>query len=1462
MPHIKSIRLVNVHFNNATQFYDDFMLELNGYNTTYDLENGGGKSLLLLMILQTVLPKTSLRREKPISLIFQGGKDRTSHVAVEWILEEGSGYKYLLTGFSARKRKGSAEQSGKEAPDEEETLQTGDVEHLNWCVFYSDHKATGIKASPLAVSDSGKKAYASFEDIRRYIQQMKQKGLPAEIFDKIEQYQHFIATHSLIAAEWNIIRGINSGENNIESYFRQNATSRKLIENLFVKIVEDMEALNRGDKSHNENLLLADTLIEIRVKLNEYLKHKGNMAEFEKIKEYFLEFGRRNEELLQAFGAYETYRQQARAVRHFLGSKMVELEQDRTEALTKLRFNVKSRDEGQDLHKLLEAGLVTWQKEGHELVRRQWEQDREQLADRQAKLEDEWNRLRSWEDYGDYRAEKEQLQAIQKRLETLARDREGLQTDYQMAGSHLRFLLEKQFAEHEAMYDRTLQARKDLATAQKDKQHEIIELTRQETERKSAFDKFKQDETKLMASQKELNGFFLRRGETDALLCAEQALQELEAQSQGYEQESIAINQEIEMIDSRVRSLEQQELKLEGEVGTRIAVKREHELWLAKYEQAKNAMHEKMARFGKSTLAEYRQELENLLSNSRLEKLEQEIEAGRLQQKKQLSESRDYYVPNEEILAMAGKLNVKCEYVQAGIDWIASTSTAEKAQLLQRLPYLPFSVVVDRLSFEKLKAGRLKLDIASDYPVPIVNLDTIRQPEVAASDGVYYLCSFAELVLDSQKYRQYIQTVDELLIKTRHQMEEIDETVRTIGNDLLEVSNFYAIYPPDQIESVRNQIKTSVSEIEALNTQRQAINEGISSASKKRKSLVDRLSELLILVGECQEKIVKLTAVMEVEKNLISTRQQLSAAQHALAEVSEKITANRKVAEELEQRHQAVEGEFETVIIARTGIQEEKKLVDGFAVLANTLPLTHVRAEFKALKEAVSGQIAEETDLQRQAGEHERRMNTLKYKSKRDCGGDLEAIEVSERNGALIIIPSQAQITAAAGAAQDNAKQLKAAETAIQVQNLAIEKLAGKLTEIVKALPSDSVGPFPRYNSEEQYQQEMETAGQLIASYEQAVAQVNEELKRLNDTIGRLANQAELYDAFIEREGVPHGEGVAAEAKDFRVFEKEYVHLRDNVASQCSKWDNRLTMIGGETAEFVMGESLAELRKIGKPVSAEQCLGRQKAFAEYVANIEEQIRKIGNDILQLESYQQDFTRRCMQRAELVLGHLQKLQALSKIEVYGRRINMIELRLPEFEETEKALRMKSHIHAIIRDIGEEGSIDRKSIVARLSVKELLAQIVNMDKAAVHLYKIESIPENSRFYRWENAIGSEGQNNSLYFVFAACLISFIRMLSITHTAVRTKKVIIADNPFGATSAVYLWEPMFKILQQNDVQLIAPGHRIPREITSRFGVSYLLNQDILDDGRRRVVVKDVRVEEDAAVLRYIEPEQLTFF
>jgi ABC-type Mn2+/Zn2+ transport system ATPase subunit len=66
MPHMNRIRVVNVAFNDAKSFFDDLRMSLAGKSTTYDLENGGGKTVLLMMLLQTVIPNTSLREDKPL----------------------------------------------------------------------------------------------------------------------------------------------------------------------------------------------------------------------------------------------------------------------------------------------------------------------------------------------------------------------------------------------------------------------------------------------------------------------------------------------------------------------------------------------------------------------------------------------------------------------------------------------------------------------------------------------------------------------------------------------------------------------------------------------------------------------------------------------------------------------------------------------------------------------------------------------------------------------------------------------------------------------------------------------------------------------------------------------------------------------------------------------------------------------------------------------------------------------------------------------------------------------------------------------------------------------------------------------------------------------------------------------------------------------------------------------------
>ena len=53
MPSINRIRVNNVKYNFGTQQYDDFTMRMYGKNTLYDLANGGGKSILMLLSFRT-----------------------------------------------------------------------------------------------------------------------------------------------------------------------------------------------------------------------------------------------------------------------------------------------------------------------------------------------------------------------------------------------------------------------------------------------------------------------------------------------------------------------------------------------------------------------------------------------------------------------------------------------------------------------------------------------------------------------------------------------------------------------------------------------------------------------------------------------------------------------------------------------------------------------------------------------------------------------------------------------------------------------------------------------------------------------------------------------------------------------------------------------------------------------------------------------------------------------------------------------------------------------------------------------------------------------------------------------------------------------------------------------------------------------------------------------------------------
>ena len=61
---------------------------------------------------------------------------------------------------------------------------------------------------------------------------------------------------------------------------------------------------------------------------------------------------------------------------------------------------------------------------------------------------------------------------------------------------------------------------------------------------------------------------------------------------------------------------------------------------------------------------------------------------------------------------------------------------------------------------------------------------------------------------------------------------------------------------------------------------------------------------------------------------------------------------------------------------------------------------------------------------------------------------------------------------------------------------------------------------------------------------------------------------------------------------------------------------------------------------------------------------------------------------------------------------------------------------------------------------------------------------------------------------------------------HEAASCGKVIFIDNPFGAAKDIYIWEPIFKLLSTNHVQLIVPARGVTPAITGRFEVNNILD------------------------------------
>ena len=243
MSKMNSFRIINLNYNNNSIRIEDETFRLDGDSTLLSLQNGGGKSVLVQMLIAPFVRKRYRdTSDRLFSSYFTTNKP--TYLMVEWKLDGGVGF--VLTGMMIRKNQEQSEDDSKEDLDiisfihEYKDANEYDIHQLPFIEKnQKERKLKGFNASKLMLEGLKKERGRTFQYF-----DMNQSAQQKQYFDRLKEFQ---INHS----EWEtIIKKINLKESGLSELFKDAKDEAGLIDKWFLPTIESK--LNKNENRMKE----------------------------------------------------------------------------------------------------------------------------------------------------------------------------------------------------------------------------------------------------------------------------------------------------------------------------------------------------------------------------------------------------------------------------------------------------------------------------------------------------------------------------------------------------------------------------------------------------------------------------------------------------------------------------------------------------------------------------------------------------------------------------------------------------------------------------------------------------------------------------------------------------------------------------------------------------------------------------------------------------------------------------------------------------------------------------------------------------------------------------------------------------------------------------------------------------------------------------------------------------------
>lgn len=1468
MPQMNRIRVNNVKYNFGTQCYDDFVMRMHGKNTIYDLANGGGKSVLMLLLLQNLIPNCTLDEKQPIEKLFRtSGGSTTIHSLVEWNLDEGDikeDYRFMLTGFCARKAKDMGDE---EQPDKD----TAAIEYFNYCIFYRAYNENDIVNLPL-VKDNERITY---NGLKNYLKELDKTvaDLKVYVFERKGEYLQFISHYGLYESAWEMVRGINKTEGHVRTYFETNyRTTRKVVEDL---LIEGIIEKSFRDKTNKEDLNeeMAKTLLDMKDKLVELSKKKGEINRFAHQKELVRVLSGRvtalkdlyieKEELVsELMSAYAMLREQIAADEQTLKKQKGAIESKGQECI--------------EIDRVIACLKVQLLEEQYDKCCRQQEEAELKVKNAKILLTEQENNINTKENASDYmeyaRLQKqcgEQQAVIEKAKEGSGDYVERLYDYASVKKSMMEQRLKETRSKVEELSKKEHEQKVALKALMKEKRSLECEdaVERANLERLSIVVKTKEQQ---IAKQKKNTNLLLLEDAGKAAAAMQKRLEKAELTLQNIiEQQQTLQEKKLSL------SVRQQELTLKREQAQREqndgqGYKAGLEHGLSRV-QALAAAYQYSLQHETPTL----EELTRLLAHSK-ERVGQMYDTmAKCRFKKEHLAKRIHALEQGELIADTMILEELRDYLQTRHevpaelvqDVISAMDRQEQTELLERMPYAPYGLLLKGADEERLATilqDEQIHSLAQDVMVPLFTEGALLQAELPVVPGMAFLHGDSKGIYEEKGFEKELLRLKEEQDAVARELKELSDMVEVLKEDELFFTE--QVHLKRELLKQEDESYSDVTDAAVYDQQLKEIEASLLALFDDEVRLKEEQERLEQEVKECSAEQVSLDKISLLYEECVNSRKEKQRAEEKQKEAADALL---RIEAELEQKNRELKEIREMLAAQRETIaKSERQWEEEYAAYYKERPVldlgyneTQLDIEYTSMREIVEKGMVSVADKQVLVQTLKQNMEQL-MRGLRRRGADIAKLEKEYETGSLF----------KAGEAELNQlyKEKMRYEQQYQQENATLSeaekkksKCEGQIEHGMRMLSEQGIHyerldiapeEVKRTLSEQQqvFSGLLSARDEMTTQFIEAQKQYNKQLDFYKD----IKRMMELYHLQWNEE-VKRKELAGYSLEQLKHCQKQFgqtMAKEEKARKELEQYKQQTAATLRELQSYELAEVIH--RDVVMPESLsgmEELLNSLDDIVGYL-NLEEE--RVEQGVKDMELIKQSFENQCIRRCQDVKTELARLPQLSSITLSGEQIQMIDLKIPYEPEERLPQKMAEYIDTVVKSIDSYDTVKERMRYIRnqLSLKNLFSVVVtDMNKIRLQLYKRERIKEQSRYLRYEEAVGSTGQSQGIYIQFLIAVINYIANIhSVNSDNNKLGKVIFIDNPFGAAKDIYIWEPIFEMLKTNNVQLIVPARGVTPAITGRFDVNYILGQQLVGDKQQTVVV-DYRSQVEKTEMEY---------